>query len=191
MPPVVRITFPYSAAEHAEAMSGTVAGARLLRWLRFCALTFPILGFATGVVGVAIAGEPVATVWADLWPFLPLSAFWYWGAPALLDAAHKWQFRREAIQEGRHLETVSIGPEGITPGAKWSHPIPWAQVRRIQETQNLIVIDASTDGPTYLPKHAITAGDMASLKELLSEQFHHRPKDLRLKRVDLALHASG
>ena len=191
MPPVVRITFPYSAAEHAEAMSGTVSGGRLLRWLRFCALSFPIMGLVTGVLGVAIAEQPLGSVWANLWPFLPLGAFWYWGAPAILDAVHKWQFRREGVQEGRHLETVSIGPDGITPGAKWSHPIPWAQVRRIQETKNLIVIDASTDGPTYLPKHAIAAGDMASFKELLREKFHDRPKDLRLKSVDLALRASG
>ena len=113
-------------------------------------------------------------------PIVPLVAFWYWGAPAILQGVGRWQLRRDGNQEGRVKDTVSLAPDGVTPGLQWSNPIPWSEVRRVQETKNLIVIDATADSPTYLPKHALTTEDRVRIEELLREQFRDRPKDLQL-----------
>src|SRR6185503_6890746 len=115
---------------------------------------------------------------------LPLGAFWAWGGPAILNASNRRQFRREANQKGHDLESVSLSPNGIVPGANWTHPIPWSQVRRVIETEKLIVIDASSDGPTYLPRNVLSVDDRAKLEALLREQFRDRPKDLRLTSGD-------
>jgi hypothetical protein len=132
------------------------------------------------ILASGLSDEPLAAFFENVWPVVPLVAFWHWGAPAVIQVVTRWQFRREGIREGRTLEAVSLGQDGVTPGLKWSHPIPWSEVRRVQETKNLIVIDATSDSPTYLPKDALTREDRARLEELLREQFRDRPKDLQL-----------
>lgn len=176
----IRVTFPYSVAEHAEAAAQSVSGRRLRQFMRL----FGVLSIATGVL-VSLVGFlkdiPLASALSEAFPFLPLGAFWAWGGPAILSAANRRQLRREAHQEGRDRESVLLGADGITPGSKWSQPIPWSQVRRVSETSKLIVLDASSDGPAYVPKHALSAEDRENLETLLREQFRSRPEDLRLK----------
>ena len=176
----IRVTFPYVPAEHAEAVSGSGFGGRALRFIRFCALGMAtVLTLATLIV-ILFAKAPIATVLSGMWPLVPLIAFWYWGAPAAIQVLQTRQSRREGIQEGRDVETVLLGKDGVTPGSRWSQPIPWSEVRRVRETKNLIIIDATADSPTYLPKHVMNADDRARLKELLREQFRDRPRDLLL-----------
>ena len=181
--PVIRITFPYSLAEHAEAANHTVSASRLRRFMRFFGGTALATGALVTLVGL-LKGVPLGSLMRDTLPYLPLGAFWAWGGPAILSASNRRQFRREANQEGHDLETVSLSPDGIVPGANWTHPIPWSQVRRVIETETLIVIDASSDGLTYVPKHALSAADLTSIKTLLHQHFRERSKDLRLTSGD-------
>ena len=174
----IQVTFPYMPGEHAEAMTDSSTGRWLSRVSRFSSMVAGASFLAIGVMLVA-DGQSFAKVVANEWPFVPL-ALGAFGAPAILKAVYRWQFRREGIREGRTVDTVSLGQNGVTPGARWSHPIPWSEVRRVEETKNLIVIDATLDGLTYLPKRALNAEDRARLDELLREQFRERPKDLRL-----------
>jgi hypothetical protein len=176
----IRITFPYVPAEHAEAMTGTVTGRRFLQWIRFCSHIMAGTGLLMGALAITVGREPVATVFWNGLPFLPLVAFWYWGAPVILNVVNRRQFRREGKEEGRVEEIISVGPEGVLPGSKWSHPIPWSDVRRVQETKNLIVVDATSDSPAYLPKHALSVEDRLKVEDLLREQFRDRPRALRL-----------
>ena len=177
--PILRITFPYSPAEHAEAMSQSAGGRRWRRFLRVGAVVIASGGFLEPLFA-ALTGEPIAPAVRNSFSLVVLGAFWFWGAPAILKAVHKRQFNTEGAQEGRDLETVSFGPEGITPGRKWSRPLPWSQVSQVLETKTLILIEASSDGPTYLPKNALSIADRANLEALLREHFRDRPKDLRL-----------
>ena len=90
------------------------------------------------------------------------------------------QFRREAAQEGREEETRTFSRDGFTPTAQWSPPIPWSSVDRVVETKRFLLVFASSDGPFYLPKHALSPTDRSKLDALFREAFQTRPRQLLL-----------
>ena len=147
--------------------------------MRYAGAGFVATGMAAGA-GAAFTGEPLSTVVGTMFSMVPLGAFWIWVAPRILDAVQRREFARDAKEEGREVEVVSLSADGIIPGKRWARPVPWAEVKRIRETERLILIEASSEGPAYLPKNALTAADLTNLEVLLREQFRDRPKDLRL-----------
>jgi len=176
---LLKVTFPYSAVEQAEALSEST-GRRINRWwLRLGGVV--IGGGSLFLAGVAAAfGEPLVPWLRNTLPLVALGAFWFWGAPAVLKLIDVRRFRREGAQEGCKDETRTFGRDGFTPTVRWSRPVPWSDVDKVVETRRFILIYASSDGPFYLPKRALTPAALARLEALLRDEFRTRPKQLIL-----------
>lgn len=173
------ISFPYSAAEHTDALSESSERRRRQSWYRFCGVLIGGLG-PLGLVLGAATGAPVIPLLGNTLPLVALGAFWFWGAPAVLRFIETRQLRREGTQEGRDIETRTFSRDGFTPTAQWSRPIPWSSVERVVETKRFLLVYASSDGPFYLPKHVLSHGDRTRLDSLFREAFQTRPKQLLL-----------
>jgi len=174
---LLKVTFPFSAVEQAEALSESTGQRNMRWWLQLCGIVIAGGGLFAAGLGAAF-GEPLVPLVQNTLPLVALGAFWFWGAPVVLRFIQVGQLRREGAQDGIKEETRMFGREGFTPTARWSPPVPWSSVDKVVETKRFILIYASSDGPFYLPKHAFTPADLARLKALLQEEFRTRPKQL-------------
>ena len=176
----LEISFPYSPAEHAAAMAYASQQRKQLLFIRGSGILAMAGMAAVSTVG-AVVGEPLMPLLSNTLPIVALGGFWTWGAPAILYLIRRRQLSRDGAQEGRQRETLSFGPGGFRPGAQWANPVPWDRVTRVWETDRFILIDASSDGPSYIPKHALSPADRATLVAFLRERFSARQEQLRLR----------
>lgn len=175
----VTVRFPYSATEHAAAVSVGVGRRRLLSWFRFFGASCIAAGVLVLGIGAA-SHEPAMQLLKNAVGFTALGGFWIWGAQAVLRVIETRQLRREGSADGREHETRTFGRDGFTPTAHWSPPIPWTHVEQVVETESFLLIYASSDGPFYIPRHALLPTERSQLDALLREAFHSRPKQLVL-----------
>lgn len=177
----LRIAFPYSARDHAAALSETRGGRFVRRWIRGCAAFMGVASAGMTALGVAVFGTPLLEMLAQTGPVMALAAGW-WAAPALLQRFQRWWILRENGPDARQ-EVRVFGRDGFVPSSQWSEPVPWPGVQRAVETSNYFLIHATSDGPSYVPKSAMTAGQIETARGLLADAFRARPRDLKSYRV--------
>ena len=146
-----------------------------------------LFGLALGTFGVlwaglgAIRGEPLVTVLQNVFPWMALGAFWFWGGPALLKAAAVWELRRKGREESRETERLTFSEAGFSPSPKWPQPMPWSFVDRVIETRRfLLIYHGYARDPFYVPKHALSPSDKERLFVLLREHLTASPRQLQL-----------
>lgn len=181
MPDILRVTFPYSAAEHAAALSEATQARRTRWFIRFCATAIGAGGVLVTVAGATVGRQPIVPLLQNCFPLIALGAFWYWGAPALLLWITARQLRREGIENTRGSESLSFSDVGFSPSPEWPQPIPWSFVDRVVETQRFFLIyHGYSKDPCYVPKHALTTELKERLVDSLTEHFKSHPNQLRL-----------
>jgi hypothetical protein len=104
----------------------------------------------------------------------------YLSVPTLTRIRDKWRLKRENADNIGKLETRVFSRDGFTPTSNWSAPVPWSSVFKVLETRRFILVYATSDGPFFIPKHAMSASDAAELRSRLQEEFRSRPRQLKL-----------
>ena len=162
--------FPYSPTEHADALFEANARSGFI--------------FFGGIV-IAVPAivmqffMPSALPEYQALPLLIIAAMWL-SIPTLTRIGNAWRLKRENADNIGKLETRVFSRDGFTPTSNWSEPVPWSKVHKVLETRRFILVYATSDGPFFIPKHAMSASDAAELRSLLQQEFRSRPKQLKL-----------
>ena len=168
MPDQLTFQFPYSPAEHAHARSeaGLVRG--------------PLAH-----AGLAALLILPATIWQKVKrPEVPLLVL---AVPALIMAAaflatgpllrrrDARRLRRENDTEIGKLQIFTFSRDGFTPSERWAKPVRWSEVDKVIETKRFLLICATSEGPFFVPRHAISSNDAERLRAFLEREFQSRP----------------
>ena len=181
MPDELRISFQYSATDHAEALSHGLGHQKLRRQLRWIALWCVVVGIVTAGLGALSAGALAAIGLLNLFSWSAAAAFWFWAGPTVWKVTARWELSRFRPRESVNKEQLTFGEHGFSPSPEWSQPMPWSAVDRVVETQRLLLIyHIYAIDPFYIPKHALTPLTAERLLSLLREQLKGRPQQLQL-----------
>ena len=63
---------------------------------------------------------------------------------------------------------------------RWAQPVPWSDVNKVIETKRFLLIHATSDGPFFVPRHAVSSSDAERLREFLAREFQSRPGKLKM-----------
>ena len=160
--------FPYSPAEHAQARSeaGLVRGP--LGHAGLAALVIlPV------VIWQKVKHPEVPPLVLAV-PALMMAAAFLATGP-LLPRRDARRLRRENDTEIGKLQTFTFSRDGFTPSVRWAQPIPWSDVDNVIETKRFFLIRATSDGPFYVPRHAVSSDDAERLRTFLAREFQSRP----------------
>ena len=181
MPDELRISFQYSATEHAEALSHGAGQRKLQRQMRWLALFLVVVGIVTTGLGAMSAGALAAIGLLNLFSWSAVGAFWFWAGPTVLKATTRWELSRSHSGEPVNMERLTFGERGFSPSQEWSRPMPWSAVDRVVETERLLLIyHGFSSDPFYVPKHALEPLTADRLFSLLREQLKARSQQLQL-----------
>lgn len=163
--------FPYSATEHADALfeANTRSGF----------IFFGGIVIAVPAIAMQLTQPSALPMYLQALPLLILVAMWL-SIPTLTRIRDKWRLKRDNADNLGKLETRVFSRDGFTPSSNWSVPVPWSKVFKVLETRRFILVYATSDGPFFIPKHAMSASDAAELRSRLQEEFRSRPKQLKL-----------
>jgi len=168
MPDQLTFRFPYSPTEHAQARSeaGLVRG--------------PL-----GHAGLAALVVLPAVIWQKVKrPEIPLlvlavpaliMASVIFVTPHLLRRRDARRLRRENDAEIGKPQTFTFSRDGFTPSDRWAQPVPWSEVDKVIETKRFLLILATSDGPFFIPRHAVSSNDAERLRTFLAREFQSRP----------------
>ena len=161
----MKISFPYSAADHAKAIEETGTG-RLLRRILFASTGFALLAAVVSIaVAATIADMPVARAVGEMAPLLALGAVGFF-VPNLNHRFHRWFLARKRVHKDA-TEFREFSEDGFLGSSHWTHPVPWFLVDRVLETQNYFLVYAAPEGPSYVPKALLQPADVERLREFL------------------------
>ena len=168
MPDQLTFRFPYSPAEHAQARSeaGLVRG--------------PLghAGLAALLVLPAVIWQKVKRPEVPLLvlavPALTMAAV-VLVTPPLLRRRDTRRLRRENATEIGKVQTFTFSRDGFTPSDRWALPVPWSDVDKVIETKRFLLIHATSDGPFFVPRHALSSNDAERLRAFLDQEFQSRP----------------
>jgi len=160
--------FPYSPTEHAQARSeaGLVRGP--LGYAGLAALIFFPL-----VIWQKVK-HPDVPLLALVVPAL-LMAVTFLVTPPLLRRRDTRRLRRENATEIGKVQTFTFSRDGFTPSDRWALPVPWSDVDKVIETKRFLLICATSDGPFFVPRHALSSNDAERLRAFLEREFQSRP----------------
>lgn len=85
------------------------------------------------------------------------------------------RLRRENDTEIGKLQTFTFSRDGFTPSDRWAQPVRWSEVDKVIETKRFLLICASSDGPFFIPQHAVSSDDAERLRAFLAREFQSRP----------------
>lgn len=161
----VVLSFPYSAREHTNAYLASRPG-RQMRWLvRAPGLFF---GLCAAVATVLSTLNNESGYWIQALSVLGLCALWVGISPVLLKRFTIWRLRRDSRTDRRHQETRALSADGFFPTERWAEPIPWSEVGSVTETRQFILIEASSDEVSYIPKQALSQEQMSAVRSILT-----------------------
>lgn len=165
------IQFPYSPTEHADALfeANTRSGF----------IFFGGIVIVVPAIAVQLAWPSALPAFLQALPPLMVAAMWL-SIPTLTRIGDARRLKRENADNIGKLETRIFSREGFTPTSNWSAPVPWSKVFKVLETRRFILVYATSDGPFFIPKHAMSASDAAELRTRLQQEFRSRPKQLKL-----------
>lgn len=162
-------SFPYSPTEHAAALGEQMGG---IRFFLIEASVFISAGIYAIVVKKLPVGFTLAAIGIMAVVNLPI--------PLLMRRWQRRKFARENADQIGKLQTRTFAHDGFRPTDRWRQPIPWAKVVRITETRRFFMIYGGSDGPFFIPKHAMSSEEQGQLRAFLRLQLHDQPKRLRL-----------
>ena len=180
MPDEVTVTFPYSAADHADALGGLRSRRFLTLWLRFWGI---VMGLALGtllVIGPSTLDKPFLEILRQIWTGIGMAGISFFLPDVFRRVVMFLLHRRHGHEPGPELRVFSS--DGFTPSADWSQPVPWAMIDKVVETtKSFLIYHAASGQPVYVPKHVLSLADERRLKSLFEEKLRGSPARLKLQ----------
>lgn len=95
--------------------------------------------------------------------------------PGIIKRWDRRRLRRENDTEIGKLQTFTFSRDGFTPSDQWAQPVPWSDVDKVIETKRFLLICATSEGPFFIPRHAVSSDDAERLRAFLEREFQSRP----------------
>lgn len=164
--------FPYSPVEHAHARSeaGLVRGPLAHAGLGALVILPPAIW--------SLVKHPELSLVSLAVPVL-IMAITMLATPFLLRRRDTRRLRRENATEIGVLQTFTFSRDGFTPSDRWALPVSWSDVDKVIETKRFLLILATSDGPFFIPRHAVSSNDAERLRAFLEREFQSRPGKFR------------
>lgn len=176
-PILVRV--PFSVEEEARAIKESLRHGKIARYNQVLAVMAATVGVIVLSLGLGKGGW--ATGLEDSAWFFFLSILWGTYTVFIPSRLFEHMVKRNVPRTAKPL-LCEIAADGVTfATATGAEHLTWDAIQEVVETNDFFFFYAGLRPAKHIPKHALSAEDLAGMYDLLGERFAGRPASLQLK----------